>query len=86
MFYTKTVSRRKYDGEGRITDPEASHNVVNVLAIPRGVWTYTGAEAKLARRNKQGPLVVLESLAERVPKDEASDLGRIRPKPPQIRR
>jgi len=39
--------------------PEAAHDVVNVLAVFRGIGTSASAETELSVRDERGPLVIL---------------------------
>lgn len=55
------------------TDPVASHDVVDVVAVLRGIGSDAGAETELIIRDKAGPFVVLLAGSEGVSVYEASD-------------
>jgi len=53
--------------------PEATHDVVNVLAVPGSVGADASAETELGVRDEARPFVVLQGVPESVAKDEAAN-------------
>jgi len=61
------------------TYPEATHDIINVLAVPGSVGANTGTETELFVGDEGSPFVVLESIAKCVTVDETTNWGRTDP-------
>ena len=71
---TKKMNIRKIEKSTQpSTYPEATHDIINVLAVPGSVRANTGTEAELFVGDEGSPLVVLQTSAEGVSKYQATN-------------